>query len=84
MNEGYLDKKVYQLSGGEQQRLAIARILLKPCTVVFADEPTGNLDDYNRDIIITLFERLKENGKTIVCAPHDTDIAKQSDRTITL
>jgi putative ABC transport system ATP-binding protein len=84
LNESYLDKKVYELSGGEQQRIAIARILLKPCTIIFADEPTGNLDDYNRNIIITLFERLKEYGKTIVCATHDIDIAKQSDRTITL
>lgn len=84
LSKNYLDKKVYQLSGGEQQRLAIARILLKPCTVIFADEPTGNLDDYNKNIILTLFKNLKENGKTIVCVTHDTDIAKHSDRTISL
>ncbi|GIO25047.1 ABC transporter ATP-binding protein [Oceanobacillus sp. J11TS1] len=84
LSNKYLDKKVYQLSGGEQQRLAIARILLKPCTIIFADEPTGNLDDYNKGIILSIFKNLKENGKTIVCVTHDSDIAKQSDRTISL
>lgn len=84
LSKDYLDKKVYQLSGGEQQRLAIARILLKPCTIIFADEPTGNLDDYNKHIILSLFKELKAEGKTIVCATHDREIASQSDRTILL
>ncbi|RBP58761.1 putative ABC transport system ATP-binding protein [Alkalibaculum bacchi] len=84
LSKEYLNKKVYQLSGGEQQRLAIARILLKPCTTIFADEPTGNLDNYNKNIILSLFKELKAEGKTIICATHDREIANQSDRTISL
>lgn len=76
-----LNKKVYKLSGGEQQRLAIARILLKPCDIILADEPTGNLDDYNKKIIVDL---LKSLNKTIICVTHDDYVAKNSDRTILL
>lgn len=84
LDERFLTKKVYQLSGGEQQRLAIARIILKPCDIIFADEPTGNLDNDNTDIILSLFRELQQKGKTIVCVTHDTGIAEQSDRTINL
>ena len=89
LNEVYLDKnvinkKVYQLSGGEQQRIAIARILLKPCDIIFADEPTGNLDDCNKKIIIKLFQKLNSLGKTIVCVTHDPEVAMSSTRTIAL
>ncbi|EPY2275053.1 ATP-binding cassette domain-containing protein [Clostridium sporogenes] len=81
LSEDILHKKVYNLSGGEQQRLAIARILLKPCTIILADEPTGNLDDYNKKIIINL---LKNLNKTIICVTHDDYVAKNSDRVISL
>ena len=84
LNENFLRKKVYQLSGGEQLRLAIARIILKPCDIIFADEPTGNLDDYNKKIILSLFRKLQQTGKTIVCVTHDQEIADQSNRTIKL
>lgn len=80
----FLTKKVYQLSGGEQQRIAIARALLKRCDLILADEPTGNLDQENKMIIITLFQKLKKLGKTIVCVTHDEEMAKHSDRTIFL
>jgi len=82
LDENYLSKKVYQLSGGEQQRVAIARAMLKKCEIILADEPTGNLDAENKQIIINLFEKLKEMGKTIVCVTHDDEMAKASDRVI--
>lgn len=53
-----LNKKVYQLSGGEQQRIAIARVMLKLCEIVLADEPTGNLDNLNKEVIVSLFRQL--------------------------
>ncbi|MCY9039704.1 ABC transporter ATP-binding protein, partial [Bacillus inaquosorum] len=71
LDKSFLKKKVYQLSGGEQQRVAIARIILKPCDIILADEPTGNLDEYNKNIILSLFHQLKEMGKTIICVTHD-------------
>lgn len=79
-----LNKKVYQLSGGEQQRIAIARVILKPCEIILADEPTGNLDGLNKEVILSLFRRLQSLGKTIVCVTHDNEIAKKSDRIINI
>ncbi|MED4587678.1 ATP-binding cassette domain-containing protein [Priestia flexa] len=84
LNATYLDKKVYQLSGGEQQRIAIARVMLKPCEIILADEPTGNLDDLNKEVILSLFEHLKDTGKTIVCVTHDKEVAERSDRIINI
>lgn len=80
----YLSKKVYQLSGGEQQRVSIARVMLKPCEVIFADEPTGNLDEDNKRVVLSLFKEMKEEGKTIVCVTHDYEIAESADRVISL
>lgn len=82
MDESYLAKKVYQLSGGEKQRIAIVRILLKPFQLLLADEPTGNLDDKNKQKIIELFLALKKQGKTIVCVTHDPEISAKADRII--
>lgn len=80
----YLEKKVYQLSGGEQQRIAIARVMLKPCEIILADEPTGNLDDLNKEVILNLFKQLKDSGKTIICVTHDKEVAERSDRIINI
>ena len=77
-------RKVYELSGGEQQRVAIARILLKPCDLVLADEPTGSLDDENRDEVLRMLRELNESGKTIVLVTHDQRVAESCSRVIEL
>lgn len=79
-----LNEKVYNLSGGEQQRLAIARTILKPSSLILADEPTGSLDNNNKKDIIELLESLKENGKTIVVVSHDPDFKEKSDNVLIL
>lgn len=70
----FLNKKIYTCSGGEQQRIAIARLMLKDCDIVLADEPTGSLDDKNTAIVMKLLTQLNEEGKTIVMVSHD-DVA---------
>jgi putative ABC transport system ATP-binding protein len=82
--EGFEKKHIYQCSGGEQQRIAVARLLLKPCELVLADEPTGSLDLQNRDEIVRLMSLLKESGKTVLVVTHDPEVAKKCDRTIYL
>lgn len=79
-----LNEKVYRLSGGEQQRIAIARILLKPCDIILADEPTGNLDEYNKKQIVSILSKMRDLDKTIVCVTHDSYISDISDNTIYL
>ena len=63
-----------QLSGGEQQRVALARLMMKKCSVVLADEPTGSLDKKNRDIVMRLLHELNEEGKTVIIVTHDQGI----------
>lgn len=74
--------KVYNLSGGEQQRVALARVLLKDFEVILADEPTGNLDDKNALKVLDILNSLKSEGKTIICVTHDEKIASKSDKII--
>src|SRR5258707_10223577 len=73
-----------QLSGGEQQRVAIARALINQPKLILADEPTGNLDEANEQIVIELFRDLHKSGHTILMVTHDPDIARQADRRIEL
>ena len=74
-----------QLSGGEQQRVAIARALVGRPALIFADEPTGNLDAATGETIIQLlFGRLAETGATLVLITHDADLARRCDRIITM
>ena len=81
---GYEKSKIFELSGGEQQRVAIARIMLKPCKIVLADEPTGSLDEENSHKILELLKFLNKSGKTIVIVSHDKFIANQCDRIINI
>ncbi len=77
--------KPSQLSGGEQQRTAVARALINEPAIVFADEPSGNLDSHNAEELHRLFFRLRaELGQTFVIVTHNRDLAQQSDRTLTI
>lgn len=71
-----------ELSGGEKQRVAIARSLMNDPVILLADEPTGNLDSASGKEIIKLFHKLHKEGRTIVMVTHDDDIAKQAERII--
>jgi putative ABC transport system ATP-binding protein len=77
-------RKVYQLSGGEQQRVAIARLMIKPCDLVLADEPTGSLDTTNADIVLTMLRDLNAVGKTMIIVTHDDRVAAECDRVVAL
>jgi len=74
-----------ELSGGEQQRLAIARALVNHPDIIIADEPTGNLDPYNSYEVVSLLQKINKAGKTVILATHDREIInKLSKRVITL
>lgn len=72
-----------QLSGGEQQRVCIARALINYPALILADEPTGNLDDENEQIIMDVFRELHREGHTIIMVTHDVEVAHNAQRTIT-
>jgi lipoprotein-releasing system ATP-binding protein len=79
------DKKPHQLSGGEQQRIAVARALINQPAIIFADEPTGNLDSENAHAMHELFLRLKkELNQSFLIVTHNEAIAALSDRTLTM
>ena len=78
------DKYPGQISGGEQQRAAIARAYVMDTPYIVADEPTGALDEANSDRILDLFESLHNEGKTIVLVSHDMDVAQRGDYIINL
>jgi cell division transport system ATP-binding protein len=74
-----------ELSGGEQQRLAIARALVNHPDIIIADEPTGNLDPYNTYEVISLLQKINQTGKTVILATHDREVInKLAKRVITL
>ncbi len=73
-----------QLSGGEQQRLCIARALINQPSILLADEPTGNLDEKNEYIVMDIFERLHNTGSTIIVVTHDQEVGDEAERIITL
>ena len=73
-----------ELSGGQQQRVAIARALVNKPSIIFADEPTGNLDSQTGDDVMNLFKELNNQGQTIILITHEEDIARQSKRIINI
>lgn len=82
--EPLLSQRVTTLSGGEKQRVAIARaLILDPC-LILADEPTGNLDPKNRDLIMNLLRREHEKGRGVLLITHDMDVARSADTILAL
>ena len=73
-----------QLSGGEQQRVCIARALINHPEIILADEPTGNLDEANENIVIDIFKQLHRQGTTLIVVNHDPEVAEVAQRTVVL
>ena len=84
---GLSDRKNHspsELSGGQQQRVAIARALVNNPSILFADEPTGNLDSKTGNDVMSLFKELNQSGQTIILITHEDSVAAQSNRIITI
>ena len=79
-----IDHSPSELSGGQQQRVAIARALVNKPSIIFADEPTGNLDSKTGEDVMKLFQDLNDQGQTIILITHEEDIAIQSKRIINI
>lgn len=80
----YEEKKVYTLSGGEQQRVSLARVIIKKGNIILADEPTGNLDEENRNIVLNNLIELNKQGKTVIIVTHDPYVAEKCNKIISL
>ena len=81
---GVLKQKVYTLSGGEQQRVALARLFFKQSEIILAVEPTGSLDEANANRIMQILKELHQEGKTIILVTHDEKIKRMAERVIEL
>lgn len=81
---GFENRIINTLSGGEQQRVALARIILKPSKVILADEPTGNLDESNSKMVWNILSQLKRMSKTVLVVTHDNHALDRFDRVIHL
>ena len=79
-----IKRRAVELSGGERQRVSIARALMCDPPIILADEPCGNLDTGNSEIIMKLFRTLSEQGKTVVLITHDTEAAAGADRQLVI
>jgi lipoprotein-releasing system ATP-binding protein len=75
-------RKIYQVSGGEMQRTAIARALANNPEVILADEPTGNLDSKNTQMVMQILEDINRSGTTVVMVTHELNLAKRADRIV--
>lgn len=82
--EDRMDHAPSELSGGQQQRVAIARALVNSPSILFADEPTGNLDSQTGTDVMNLFKDLHRNGQTIIIITHEEEVALQAQRVITI
>ena len=82
--ENTLKQKVYSLSGGEQQRIALARLRLKNCQLILADEPTGSLDRKNGQLVMKILHELNAEGKTVIMVTHDESLIQDTDKRISL
>lgn len=78
--DGFEKRKVYQLSGGEQQRVALAKIMIRPCEIILADEPTGSLDKTNKELVLSIIKGLHKNGMTIIMVSHDEIVKEYAER----
>ena len=76
--------KVYKLSGGEQQRVALARLMLKKCDIILADEPTGSLDEQNADLVMEILHSINQMGKTVILVTHSPKIIEQERKVVRL
>lgn len=79
-----MNSKIFELSGGEQQRVALARNLIKPFDILLADEPTGSLDRENKEIVMRNLLELNRKGKTVVVVSHDDDFRKIAKKNYTI
>lgn len=79
-----MNTKVYKLSGGEQQRVALARLMLKKCDIILADEPTGSLDEQNADRVMQLLHLINQRGKTVILVTHSKKIIENEKKVIRL
>ena len=84
LSTDYLKHKIYELSGGQAQRVAIARMLMKPRKIILADEPTGALDTKTGNQIMQLLVELNKEGKTIIMVTHEPEIAAYAKRQIVI
>lgn len=82
--QGKEKQKVFSLSGGEQQRVALARLMMKQCTLILADEPTGSLDRNNALKVMKILDSFTEEGKTVIMVTHDQTLIKDTMQIITL
>jgi len=80
--EARMEHQPSELSGGQQQRVAIARALVNNPSILFADEPTGNLDSQTGHDVMKLFHNLHEAGQTIILITHENEVAAEAERTI--
>ncbi|CAM3679777.1 ATP-binding cassette domain-containing protein [Erysipelothrix urinaevulpis] len=84
LDASILDTPIYILSGGEQQRVALARCILKEGHIILADEPTGNLDQENAAVVMNILSNFTKQGKVVIIVSHSDDIISQCDRILTL
>lgn len=82
--DGMENVRVYKLSGGEQQRVALARLMLKKCDLILADEPTGSLDEGNADVVMEILHDLNRQGKTIIVVTHSEKIKSAEKKVVML